>query len=265
MKDDFISEIYKWFVAKKRKIFNAAIIIVIVSPIAIWLLYLFGEFVWGFPTELSADGMLGYLAAILSALATIFLGFVTLALSNRANKINDGLLKIQKDQFQLETQPFIMITHWIASGKKFIEIVRNPNKIFLCLDHIEENTVDVSCLSLFITNTTKSFLLANYTNGYFNNNGEVQFFALGAANQFNTKLLLNPGETKELVFYGNTGFFYDLQGHEVVFTFHLENRIAEKYREDVTTTIVMYSDPFEEGIDEWYTMLSIENYSIQKV
>lgn len=265
MKDDFINEIYNWFIEKKKKLLDTAIIIIALCPLVIWLVYLFGNSIWGFPTDLSADGILSYLAAIISSIATIFLGFITLALSNRANKINDELLGIQKNQYLLETQPFIMITHWEASGKRYMDIVQNPDKIYLCIDILNKNQTEVSCLSLFLTNTTKSFLTANYISGSIIKNGERYPFALGAANQFNTKLLLAPGTTMELVLYGKSGFFNNLVGNEVSFVFNLENRLAEPYLEEIKIIIVMYSDPFEQGIENWYTMLAVKNYEVTNV
>jgi len=265
MKDNFISEIYSSFVANKRKIFNKAIILVVICPVAVWLLYLFGKFIWGFPTDISADGMLGYFAAILSSIATIFLGFITLALSNRANKINNDLLGLQKDQFLLETRPFIMITNWKPFGKSYNEIVFAPDKIYLCIDNLDENAHEVSCLSLFITNTTKSFLQASYGSGSYISNGIEHRFALGAANQYNTKLLLGPGETREIVLYASVGFFNTIIGENITFEFILENHIAERYLEHAVVNITMFSDPFEQGLGDWYAMLDIQNYTVERV
>lgn len=265
MKDDFINAIYNWFVKNKKTIRRRAIIAVIVCPLIIWGLYFIGRFIWGIPTDITADGILGYSAAIISSFATVFLGFITLSLSKRANKINDDLLAVQKDQYLLETRPFIMLTDWKAFGHEYNNIVFTPDKIYLCIDSLEESQREVSCLSLFITNTTRSYLQANYGSGEYIKDEVKHHFAKSAANQYNTKLLLAPGETKEIVLYGGVGLFSSIRGENITFTFYLENHLAERYIEQVVTTIVMYSDPFEQGIGDWYAMLEFTNYTVEKI
>ncbi len=265
MKNNFINEIYEFFNAKRRVILTLSIIVIVACPVLVWGIYLFGNLVWGLQTDLSADGMLGYWAAIISAISTVFLGFITLALSKKADKTNDDLLAVQKNQYLLEVRPFVMITDWKASGMNFKDIVLAPTKIYICIDKLAEKQSEVSCLSLFVTNTTKSFLLANYGKGSITNNVKEKTFAKSAANQFNTSLLLQPGETKELVLYGKVGFFRKLRGEKIIFTFYLDNRLGDRYQETFEVTILMYSDAFEEGIDDWYTTLDVQNYAITPV
>lgn len=264
MKQDFISEIYEWFVAHKRKILNFAKVIIIACPIAIWLVYLFGRFVWGFPTDISADGILGYIAAILSSIATVFLGFITLALSNRANKINDDLLSIQRDQLLLETQPFIMFTKWAAFRGYYGDAAIYTERNYICINELPKDEVDISCLSVHITNTTKSYLIADYFGGNVNKEGSLHQFDYTIINPEIRKILLSPGETKELIFYGRFDFFYNLIGYKLAFEFLLQNHIGEEYFEQVEASITSYPDPFEQEIDYCFSVLEVLNYTIKK-
>jgi hypothetical protein len=265
MKDGFLSAIYNWFASNKRKILNFAIIVVFVCPILIWLIYFIGKAFWGIPTDISADGFLGYIAAIISSVATVFLGFITLGLSNRANKTNDDLLLLQREQFLLETRPFIMPTDWKIKPQKLKSIIYSPDRIYICIDNLKDNIVNVAALSLHLTNTTKSFELVEYSGGHIINRGKRTNFRKSADNQFNTKIMLLPGATKELVLYGSETFFNRLKGKKFVLSFILENRLGKRFKEEFEVEIVYYSPYFLRGLGFSDVSLSIGNYEVTEI
>ena len=266
MTKDEKRDIFEIIQKHSKAIISLAVIIAICCPITIWVIYLIGSSGWGMRTDITADGMLGYWAAIISSFATIFLGSITLILSNRNTKINDDLLQLQKDQYMLETRPFIMVTNWKAFGKKFSEIEQSPDKLYICVD---ENNVDdqrdVACLSIFLTNTTKSFLLAEYGNGYIIKKGKRRDFGKSAVNQLNPKLSLIPGETKEIVLYGKGSFMNSLRGETICFSFKLENRLGDQYLETLDATVLQISDSFLQGLGNWFVALSVNNYKVEEV
>jgi hypothetical protein len=265
MKEDLINDIYHWFVKSKKTIRRLAIIAVIVCPLIIWGLYFIGRFIWGIPTDITADGILGYSAAIISSIATIFLGFITLGLSNRANKTNDNLLDVQKAQLMLETKPFIMFTKWTSYAQDLGDAVINTDQHYICINELPKDEIDISCLSLQITNTTKSFLVAEYLDGYVLVDGIIHQFDYGVINHEIKKILLSPGESRELIFYGRFDFFYKLIGERLTFNFLLENHFGEKYSEQIQAIIISYPDSFEIEIDYTYTSLAVQSYTVEKV
>ena len=122
-------------------------------------------------SEISADGILGYIVGYLSFITTgslaLYAIFQTSNSNNIAQKYNyiaqqynditNQLLDMENNNFQLKIRPFVTITKYEFKVYSQSEILNNSNKTFFVVDDWDgaSNTYG---LTLRITNTTESFL-----------------------------------------------------------------------------------------------------------
>lgn len=166
---------------------------------------------------------------LLTFVGTIVLGFVAYWQTNKANETEDRLLRIEENRYKLELRPFFMITDYKAYAKKKIDIIMNPDKTYIDVAPTDDESEDILCFELSLTNTTSSFITAKCDSIISDKKGR---WGHGLANQKDDIVSIQPNETSAIVFCAPPSFFKkDFRGEKIQLKFILENRLAKRYAE----------------------------------
>ena len=155
--------------SKKNKWIIAIIVLFIVIGIGLITPVIVHSFSPGILSEITADGMLGYIIGYLSFITTGILALYALFQTKQSNdiaqKYNDmtnQLLKIEKNNYKLQIRPFITITNYEIIKYTQSEILNPDNKVFIIVGEWDSFS-DIYGITLSITNTTESFLSFSYS------------------------------------------------------------------------------------------------------
>ncbi|GEM_PF-6988174 len=260
--------------SKKNKRF---IIVVIVIAVIIGL---FSPFIIDITSpskksEITADGLLGYIVSLISAAATAVLALYAIYQTNQANKIaeqaNDlsqKVLDIEKNDYLLRIRPFIIVKNYSTRTISYGEIIEKTNKTFIAIDgrsRTEEDDDEDNPLIgivLTITNTTESFLTFYYDDSECEDEEYGWYYSIeGFDNIKNQKHSLMPGKSSEIVFYGEADSFKDFKDKQLTLFFILENRFMHRYLEkfDLKCRWVHFDD-----LGRMKFLLNFNNYKIYK-
>ena len=189
-------------------------------------------------SEITADGILTYMSAAVTAICTIILSLIALAVSQKANDISDRMLKIEERRVMLEDRPFALITDWTVSEEMVYDIICNQNIIAYDIDACKEDE-KVYVLKLVITNTTLSYETVAYFGGLSEN------YAI--ENKDQRKVYLAPGTSADILLYMHKQKLYSLIDNEQEIEFLLENRFSIRYKEKVEASVLNIIDQDEAG------------------
>ncbi len=132
-----------WFLSWIKKHYKCILIIVgiviIIAPAIVSVAYLIGKKYGGIPTDITADGVLSYIAMIFSATATIFIAIIAFAQTEKTNNINDRLLQIE----EINSTPYIYIDE---IGSK-ISVLCNELSVILKLNNGTSSPINVHSFS----------------------------------------------------------------------------------------------------------------------
>lgn len=250
-----------------KRIINAIIaILLVIIGIVIPLVVHFKS--GDITSEITADGMLGYISGYLSSLATIVLAIYAIWQTKQANdisqKYNDmtnQLLDIEKNNYKLQIRPFIAVSTYDVKKYTQSEIINSNEKIFIGVGKYDLGS-DITGLTLTITNTTESFLMFSYY-GAEKIDSDINWIhtSTGINNIKKRKTLLEPGKSQEIVFTANDEFILKHQGKRVKLCFILENRFAERYKETFT---MIFTSVWKKDDNDIEATLFFQDYQIYK-
>ena len=238
----------KWIIGGGMII--VTLIAIIIIPVVINELYKVND---GYITVWNGDDVLSFYGAAIGAIGTIILGIVAWAQNKR-------LLKLEETKYILEIQPFIMLTGWETLSYKFYEPSERTVQIAI------GNPNNANCaLVLSFTNTTNSFLTAEFFKlGYAYEQKSVDW-DIGYIGTLNRKLVLQPNETGYITFIGTFDELHETCGKKKMkFTFMLENRFGDTFVEEFDAIIWLMKRPYENDRIPWNTKICCDNYHVKE-
>ncbi len=217
-------------------------------------------------SEITADGMLGYIIGSLGFLSTLILSALALwqthhnqqendKAQEELKKLNDRMLELEENNYKIKLRPFINIdTYYINyynkndynNGDLWIEI--NDDNIGKCGTY--------PGLTLSLVNTTDSLLTLSFEAIKSNNVNLKKCLT----NQMLSKLTLRPAESKNIIIMAEQNTFLGMSGKKFRLSFILENRFAQKYKESFDM-IFIYINNIEGKLQ---CSISFQDYSLIK-
>lgn len=170
----------------------------------------------------------------ISFVGTIFLGYITISQTERANKMAEKMMEIENDRYKMEIRPFFLVEDWKAYELSAAQIY-NPAKLYICIDSYDGKSPAIG-VGLHLQNTTSSYISVEFSNA----SSSKGKWRNSLSNQPNRKLRLNAGTADEIVFYACEDFMNSQQGSAVNMSFILENRFGERYQESFDLYIISY-------------------------
>ena len=217
-------------------------------------------------SEITADGLLGYIVSFISAAVTAVLALFAIYQTNQANKIAEQAnkateeankraydltkqanliaekaLEIERINYQLQIRPLITITKYSIELFSKKDILECDNKLFISIGdygNIDEkdDTPDIEGIVLRITNTTESFITFQYDDGETDNpEFGLNYAVEGYKNLHNRRISLIAGESADIVLYSEGYLIDDFEKYKIEkisLFFTLENKLMHKYKED---------------------------------
>lgn len=241
---------------------NKYIIILIAISIFVLLLPIIVHiFSPKFYSEITADGILGYISTIFSSVSTIIISIVAIFQSNKANDLSLKLSEIEDNRYKIEMRPFFLITDWKVYKKNYDELIFNPTKLSIEISHIKDD--DVLCLELVLQNTTKSFITVSYYSSVCNE--QKNYWLNSKCNQDNSKISIPEESNNSIIFYADYNKFEKYKNKMITLEFNLENIIGEVYREIVDIFIIdIVSQKVNGKEEEYFCQLIPQNYRVGK-
>lgn len=219
------------------------LIAIIIIPIVINELYKAND---GYITVWTGDDVLSFYGATIGAMGTIVLGVVAWAQNKR-------LLKLEETRYLIETRPFVLLTDWKIVKFDKDELLSNPTRPELYQAYVmlgEPKKINLA-LSITLSNTTNSFLTAEYIKCQYVTNSKALNWGRASIGTSNQKLRLSPNESGNISFLGTIGEFKESFGCDVIkISFVLENRIGDRYIEEFELLVQIsdYVNPFGDPI-----------------
>ncbi|PWJ11968.1 hypothetical protein [Ruminococcus flavefaciens] len=219
-------------------------------------------------SEITADGLLGYIVSFISAAVTAVLALYAIYQTKQANDVSQKVLDIEKNDYLLRIRPFIIVKNYSTRTISCGEKIEKTNKTFIAIDgrsRTEEDDDEDNPLIgivLTITNTTESFLTFYFDDLECEDEEYVRDYLIeGFDNIKNQKHSLMPGKSSEIVFYGEAAFFKDFKDKQLTLSFILENRFMHRYLEkfDLKCRWVHFDDS-----GRMKFLLNFNNYKIYK-
>ena len=194
---------------------------------------------------------------------TMVLGYVAYWQTNNANETNDRLLKLEEARYKLELRPFIMVTDFKAYAKIESELLINPDRLYIQVAPNADLRQHVLCIDMALTNTTNSFITAEYSGAKSEDGAE---WRNSVGNQGNLKIAINGGNTGNVVFYAPSDFFKGMCGQHIRFRFILENRLSKAYAQefDMIVTALSGTSVGCSPTGKWFLSMRIQNHSIAR-
>ncbi len=218
-------------------------------------------------SEITADGMLGYIIGYLSFITTgilaVYALFQTKQSNDIAQKYNDmtnQLLDIEKNNYKLQIRPFIAITKYDLKKYTKADILNSDDKLFVEVGDCD-SVKSIYGITLKVTNTTESFLTFQFDGAEKIDSDIIwRYSSVGKNNIQNMKTSLMPGESREIVFIADDDFILNHYGKSVNLSFILENRFTNRYKEKFKM-IFFHVSNYNNSIDLY---LFFQDYHIYK-
>ncbi len=237
-------------------------LIILMAPVAVWLAYYFGNRYGGVYTDISADGLLGYIIGAIGAIASAIVSIIAITQSNQANKMSQRLMAIEEARYKLELRPFVLVTGCSAYGMSAEDLVLQQDMAYI---HVGSHGKSVTCLAIELTNTTQSFLTVKYKTAQ-DQDSKAMWDSSGMI-KAHIGIGIESGKSKEIVFYADELFFTNSTSHTITVDLILENRFGERYSELFNITLLYYEDAFLQGLkggDKWNAYIMAQDYRIGK-
>lgn len=242
----------------KRGVIITAIIVAIAPVILVHVFFKIQAPCDLLSAEWSAGSILDYIATLFSAFATICLSIFALESSEKANELSQKVTEIEQDRYHLELRPFVLLTDWFVSEVDK-ESLHKPSKKYIRIDGSGDS--GLIGISLRFTNTTNSWVSAQYISGTIN--GETHGYS--TVNQQNIKLQLGPGQSDEYVFCASEKTMKYLNGKHILIDIVLENRFSKRYNESFDLFIISISKIGRRVENNWFCSVQAQNYTLKKI
>ncbi len=244
-------------------------------------------------SEITADGLLGYLGNCLAVVPTIILALVAIWQTNRANKIaeeanqcaleseeiaknaiklseysieqtdisNDiskQLLELEENRQKLDMRPSFVVTKWRAPIKNFNSICINPDCLSIQVG--EYTNGEAWGIELELYNISNGFESICFNEAK-NINGQEKWAncMLGMSTR---KIELPALKKERIYFYADKSFWEGKESNTYIVDFYIRNRIDVPYREKFEMMIMSMNDKVVHKDEEVYLHLEIQNYSV---
>ena len=156
--------------------------------------------------EWTAGELLGYVGTMLSFVGTVVLGVLALQASQKANKLSEKVIDLEKDKYRLELRPFALVSNWKAYEIEREQLLNDPRGKYIQIG--EYKTGKALGLEIELTNTAESCITVEYGRGK-SENKEIAWGKV-AINQENLKMTLAPGDKDSFIFYASPEFMTEL-------------------------------------------------------
>lgn len=158
-----------------------------------------------------------------------------------------------------------MVVDWKIIPLEAEEIKNDPDEVFI---QIADWSAQMPTLGIVLTfqNTTEAFLTLRYKNGSWLNKEKYykrEEFWDRSINQYKQKLFLSAGKSDKMTFFANEEFILKLIMRPITWTFLLENRFAERYKETFESLIVV-AEKNDKTKNEWKSNIRFSEYNIIK-
>ena len=238
----------------------------ICSAVIIYIPFLINELYkadTGYITMWGASDVLNFYGSLLSFAGTVVLGALALWQNNKANDMNERLMKIENERFKLELQPYVLVTNWRLESKDIIDLILSPQKLYIQIQNSQIEELECACLSLNLANTSNSVTIVNYIDAnVYHNEKFIESWSNSTANQQNSKIYIPCGEIGEISFYCSKEKMFSFLGKKISINLILENRYGERYKEIFDIVIAQLS---KNSDNSWYLYISPQNYKIEKL
>lgn len=254
---------------KMCRVLTASLIFVmIVIPL---IIHYFSQ---GVKSEITADGLLGYLGNCITAFPTIVIAAIAIWQSFKANKIAEEanneaiksdeiskkLLELEEHRQRLELRPSFAVINWCAPIKVFSDIVKCPEMLSIQVGEYSENE-EAWGIELELLNTSSGFESVCYREAL-NDKGE-QIWLYSMAAMRTRKIELPPLKSSKIYFYAGKDFWHKAENdNKIIVNFDLNNRLDDAYREKFEMFIISMSDDVIHKNGEVHLYLEIQNYNI---
>lgn len=202
---------------------------------------------------------------LISLVGTLILGYIAMKQANEANesadaanKISNRLMDLEFERYKLENRPFVMVADWRAENLQLNQIF-NPDKLYIQIARYDEKG-PILGLSLFIQNTTNAPLSVEFKDGC----TEEYEFMYSTTNQPKQKLMVQPFDIQEMVFYAAEDEIRKLKGKTLKMNFILENRFTERYQESFKIIVASIDNLAELPPSRWFCSLFVQEFEIGK-
>lgn len=198
---------------------------VIAIPIIINELYLINS---GYITVWEGADVLAFYGALLGAIGTVVLGLV-------AWRQNERLLRLEETKYNLELRPFIILTDWKISSFNIQEILSNPSHANIVSQYLVVGDIHKADFQIFLTftNTTDSFLTAEYLKSEYINNHKSTGWEVASIYSLNSKMRIHSNASDEICLLGTKSSLSENFREGVIkISFLMENRIGDRYVEE---------------------------------
>ncbi len=184
--------------------------------------------------------------AIIEAFGTVFLGIIAIYQNRNAQKINKRLTEIESNRDEMALRPSVLLTNW--RGKYLSENeINNPKHLYVDIGSgTLQDDIFYSALFLEFSNTTTSFLILEYSAAtVFSNLASTEKTKICnwgncTSNQQNPRLVIPPGEAREIGFYAQQSFFDSIISNMTKIKLELDNQIGLKYLETIDFILVQF-------------------------
>lgn len=251
-----------------RVLTASLIFVMIVIP---FIIHYFSQ---GVNSEITADGLLGYLGNCITAFPTIVIAAIAIWQSFKANKIAEEanneaiksdeiskkLLELEEHRQRLELRPSFAVINWCAPIKAFSDIVKCPEMLSIQVGEYSENE-EAWGIELELLNTSSGFESVCYREAL-NDKGE-QIWLYSMAAMRTRKIELPPLKSSKIYFYAGKDFWHKAENdNKIIVNFDLNNRLDDAYREKFEMIIMSMSDDVIHKNGEVHLYLEIQNYNI---
>ena len=253
-----VKEVFEILKKHKKTIILTALICFVVPLLIIHCLFKWYSGFEFLVAEWTAGELLGYVGTMLSFVGTVILGILALQASQKANKLSEKVIELEKDRYRLELRPFVLVSNWKAYEIENEQLVNDPNEKYIQIGEYKPGKA--LGLEIELTNTSESCITVEYGRGK-TEKKEISWGKV-AVNQENLKMTLAPGDKDTFIFYASPEFMTGLISHRVTIELYLENRFSKRYKETFVLIITSLSDKVSRIPGKWHCNLFAQEYTI---
>ncbi|QLY78063.1 hypothetical protein [Clostridium intestinale] len=233
-------------------------IIIIFSPIIIWICYRLGKYNVIIPTDTSEGEYLAFWGTFLSFISTLGLGVLALWQNINANRINNRLSIIEEKRFKLDFQPFIVVKDW--------DIQKTNNLLQPDIPCIQISDMykceSYGYLTLTFKNTSNTYAVIEYVEGnVYHNDKLLESLTNNCYYKKDYKIHLEREQEGALRFYCSVSKMIKFNNNKLRLKFVITNKLGDRYKE--TIDIFIHSIVLKNN-KQWYASISSRTCGIEK-
>lgn len=237
----------------RTTLIGIVVLVMVITPMTIHLVSPFIR------SEISADGILGYLANCIVAIPTIIIAIVAIWQTKESNEISERLLELEQDRQRLDLRPAFVIEHWDAPMRNFETTSILPED--LCIQIGKYSHGIAWGLRLTLLNISSGYETIIFNSAVAKDGAFTWKNSMSMATT--RKIGLAPLEKKDIYFYADEEAFKSQLGKAIILDFYVKNRLGDTYKEQMEVYIMSMTDetPHREG--EAYLYLEVQNYNVE--